>query len=140
MKKCFKCGKIKQIDEFYKHPEMKDGRFGKCKDCAKADSTKNRNDKIEKYRAYDTKRGNRQSLEYHKKHNAEFPNKYRATNMVYNAIRDGKLFREPCSICGKTEHIHAHHDDYAKPLNVRWLCPVHHSEWHKLNGKGKNRK
>jgi len=23
-------------------------------------------------------------------------------------------------------------------LNVRWLCPVHHSEWHKLNGDGLN--
>lgn len=32
-KVCFKCGKIKSIDEFYKHPKMKDGHFNKCKSC-----------------------------------------------------------------------------------------------------------
>lgn len=34
-KVCFKCGKIKSIDEFYKHPKMKDGHFNKCKERAK---------------------------------------------------------------------------------------------------------
>lgn len=28
-KVCFKCGKIKSIDEFYKHPKMKDGHFNR---------------------------------------------------------------------------------------------------------------
>jgi ribosomal protein S27AE len=42
-----------------------------------------------------------------------------------NAIRDGRLLREPCSECGATP-AQAHHDDYAKPLDVRWLCqPCH---------------
>lgn len=42
-KVCFKCGKIKSIDEFYKHPKMKDGHFNKCKECAKYASKHSKN-------------------------------------------------------------------------------------------------
>jgi len=34
---CFKCGKSKPITDFYKHPQMKDGRVNKCKPCNKND-------------------------------------------------------------------------------------------------------
>lgn len=36
-KKCFKCGKIKVLSDFYKHPMMEDGHVNKCKDCNKND-------------------------------------------------------------------------------------------------------
>ena len=45
------------------------------------------------------------------------------------AIKAGELVRRPCEKCGR-EPTHAHHDDYAKPLTVRWLCPQHHTELH----------
>lgn len=40
-KKCFKCNKIKCINEFYKHAKMSDGYLNKCKDCSKIDTVNN---------------------------------------------------------------------------------------------------
>lgn len=36
-KKCFKCGNVKPLIEFYKHPKMKDGHVNKCISCNKND-------------------------------------------------------------------------------------------------------
>jgi hypothetical protein len=49
-----------------------------------------------------------------------------------NYIKAGVLMKDNCEICGTNENIEAHHEDYTKPLDVRWLCRVHHREHHKL--------
>ena len=117
---------------------MADGHLNKCKKCTKNDVTKNRNNNAEYYREYDKKRGNRQDREYLKNYKKKYPNKYKAHTIINNALRDKKLFKEPCEICNTRKNLHAHHDDYMKPLNVRWLCAVHHKEWHSKNGEAKN--
>jgi len=137
-KNCFKCGESKKLSEFYKHSQMADGHVNKCKTCNKKDVANHRLINIDKIRAYDRERGSRQAKDYRDKYKNEFPIKYKARTIVSNSIRDGKLFREPCSICGREDTVHAHHDDYSKSLNIRWLCAAHHHQWHAKNGEGKN--
>lgn len=65
----------------------------------------------------------------------------RAHNLVDKAIARGKLIpAEACEECGTSgtmadgrSIIQAHHDDYNRPLDVRWLCQGCHHEWHKHN-------
>ena len=66
-----------------------------------------------------------------------------AQNIVEKAVAKGILISQPCESCGKTgamkdgrNVVQAHHDDYNKPLEVRWLCQPCHHEWHK-NHKAK---
>ena len=65
--------------------------------------------------------------------------KRKANEAVNNAVRDGKLIKpDMCSECGVAGRIHGHHDDYAKPMDVRWLCPACHKSWHAKHGEGAN--
>ena len=55
--------------------------------------------------------------------------KNQAHNMVNSAIHSGRLTKKPCEVCGELK-VHGHHDDYFKPLEVKWLCQKHHQEIH----------
>lgn len=111
---------------------MADGLLGKCKECTKRD-TKNRYvTSREKVRAYDKQREQTphrkaKKLEYQRRRRLTPEGK--ANMMVTNAIARGEIVPQPCEVCGDTS-AEAHHDDYSKPLEVRWLCFVHHREHH----------
>jgi len=64
----------------------------------------------------------------------------RSHNLVETAVQNGVLVPQPCEVCGSMAKmkdgrriIQAHHDDYNKPLSIRWLCRKCHYEWHKEN-------
>ena len=50
---------------------------------------------------------------------------------VQRALQRGLLTRGPCEIGGDCfGAIEAHHDDYSKTLDVRWICKSHHMRMH----------
>lgn len=53
-----------------------------------------------------------------------------ARKRVSRAVRLGRLVRQPCEVCGLSQ-AEGHHDDYDKPLQVRWLCAEHHRQHHR---------
>jgi hypothetical protein len=122
-KVCFKCGEAKQIDEFYRHKAMSDGHLGKCKECTKRDVSAN-------YRATQEPLRRAAALRYLRNRKRMHPEKFVAWVAVSNALRDGRLTKEPCKICGD-EKVQAHHHDYSKPLDIEWLCfRCHRNERH----------
>ena len=151
-KVCRSCGQIKEISEFYKHPKMADGHLNKCKECQKANSREARSKNIERYREHDRNRSNlphriearkqyqksERGKEAHSRASRlwakQHPNRRAAHHILSSALRDGKVIELPCFICGKKAH--AHHPDYDRPLDVIWLCPLHHKEAHMLIKKG----
>lgn len=55
--------------------------------------------------------------------------KVNARTNIRCRIWRGTMERKPCAVCGEPKS-HAHHHDYIKPLEVRWLCSKHHKEVH----------
>lgn len=155
MKQCKRCNEIKTLDEFYKHKGMADGHLNICKACKLDDAHQYRKENIERVREYDRERSRTtERIEYQKqyhqsdkgkeshkrateKYQETSPKKRAAHVMVGNAFRSGLLKKRPCEVCG-AENVHAHHDDYDKPMEVRFLCSRHHREWHRVHGEALN--
>lgn len=53
-----------------------------------------------------------------------------ARKKLHMAVKSGRIKKLPCSECGDPKS-QGHHDDYDKPLEVKWYCRKHHEEAHK---------
>jgi len=135
LKICNECEEVKLRTEFYKN---KYGYESKCKECKKVfrKEYNQRPEVIEKNREYQKK----WSREYYdrcpervqlsqKQWAFKNPDKVQAHLAVNEALRRGELKREPCVECGN-EVSQGHHPDYAKALEVIWLCSIHHNQLH----------
>lgn len=86
----------------------------------------------------DEKQFGRRVTERLKVVSAEEGKKRRAHSFVKKAVAYGFLKKPSiCSQCGKDAQIHAHHDDYEQPLEVKWLCGSCHKKLHGLVGHQK---
>ena len=133
-KRCFKCGRLLPKEQFYKHSQMADGRLGKCKECTRVDAHdcykgKTREQRLEYERKRNQgKQRKRNRAEYQRRSRAKNPEKSRARGRLQYAIEVGKIQRGKCEFEGSDcrGRIHAHHHDYSRALDVRWLCEYHH--------------
>ena len=154
-RKCKSCAERLELGEFYNHPLGKHGKDHICKICRRRQTKKNRNEKIEQYRAHDRKRGSlphrvqlRERLSEIYYQDGTFarakdrwvkrnPEKRKASFLLNRAIRSGLISRGKCVNCESMERVHGHHDDYSKPLDVVWLCatchPKHHAKMRENN-------
>ena len=90
---------------------------------------KNRDERIRQ--AVEWSKNNRDKRrKYSKKEYYADPIKTKARRDSSNAIRDKRLIPGPCEVCGSLK-VEGHHDDYNKPLDIRWLCKGHHQEVHR---------
>lgn len=107
------------------------GTAPNCRACYSARVRARYRENIENCRAYERKRAQdplrkERRREYNRRAKERNPERRAARVAVGNAIRDGRLVRQPCEVCG--DRGEAHHDDYARPLDVRWLCFRCHRE------------
>jgi len=144
---CKSCERKLPAGDFYA------SNLSRCKTCVKESVRANRREKADYYRAYDRKRYRddperaahckamgkttpmSERIERQRARRADDPQKFKARCAVNNAIRDGKIARgTECYFCGSAGSLHAHHEDYDHPLDVRWLCPSCHGKLHALKG------
>jgi len=68
-------------------------------------------------------------MRYRRRQAERWPQREQARKDALAAIRSGLLVRQSCERCS-AHPAHAHHDDYGKPLDVRWLCRPCHTAHH----------
>lgn len=52
-----------------------------------------------------------------------------ARQKLHQAVAKGTLIRpDICSKCKENKKVEAHHEDYSKPLEVKWVCRQCHSK------------
>lgn len=157
MRECKKCSSTQPIENFYFISKDNGHRSWKCKECTKADVRANYRNNLDYYKDYEKHRSMlphrvAARMEYQKTESGRIavssakarfrqrnPIKHKAHCALNNAVRDGRLEKmDCCEECGSGGRIHGHHDDYAKPLDVRWLCAACHRQWHAANSEAKN--
>ena len=115
-KRCSGCGRVLPVSEFYRTSRSSDGRHWQCKECQSKQARE----------AYEEGR----YLDQRVRECEANPRPRLARLCVRLALNAGRLTKpRHCSGCGRPDtecRIEAHHADYARPLDVIWLCTKCH--------------
>lgn len=119
-KLCAMCKETKPVEDFYPSKQTRDGRRSYCRKCwHEAPSIQ------EAYRRHRKSKKFHDNLQRRRRDDPEYRRKYLIRMFTGIAAQLGVITRQPCEVCGDPK-VQAHHTDYSKPLEVRWLCKVHH--------------
>ncbi len=62
----------------------------------------------------------------------KYRDRWRARKNLNYHLQVGNIIKAKyCDICGKEKKLQAHHDDYSKPLAVKWICSSCHGYIHR---------
>ncbi len=118
---CTRCGRVQPAGEFARDRSTPDGLRRICRTCAAA-----------LMRAWRTSPDGRDRFNATaRRYKAANPEKERARLALRRAVRAGRVRVHPCAVgIGCAGRLEAHHPDYARPLEVVWLCRRHHEALH----------
>ena len=146
MKYCPKCKTEKSRSDFGKDRREKSGLKSQCKACRAEYRASHKVEIAECNRGYGQthkveiaeQRRSPIRKESHKrsdkKRREQYPEKIKASQAVYVAIRDGKLIRpDTCEDCEEKKFVEGHHESYEEEnwLKVNWLCADCHRQLHR---------
>lgn len=140
--KCGTCKTYKPEGDFYIDVKTTSGVASVCKACHIKASMRTRDkDNARETNAAHMRRARKENpdkfrerdREASKKKRQKSPEKVAARAAVNNAIKRGEIVKpSACEQCGKEKRLTGHHDDYSKPLTVRWLCYSCHGKEHRV--------
>ena len=137
VKHCRWCTVTKSLDDFYAHPQMRDGYLNKCRECVKAYTRGRHHEKMADpvWREGERARGRKKYRDSGWMWRKVDPVRKAARTAVASAVSRGDMVPpEHCGDCGhdfSEFRREGHHADYSRPLEVVWLCALCHGKRHR---------
>jgi hypothetical protein len=114
---CHKCGESYPEEFFILDKHSHGGRRNLCSECNKL-----------KCRTFRKRHPENWFARYN---DPDEKKKIFARSYVRMKVKRGTMKREDCELCGATEKITSHHENYDQPFNVNWLCRPCHDALHR---------
>lgn len=140
--KCGTCKIYKPVSEYYEDGKTVAGIASVCKACHTKGciATRDRDNArqanvlyMRRARVKDPEKFRERERLSAEKKRQNSPQKVAARNAVNAAVKRGELLKPTdCEMCGQQRKVAGHHDDYSKPLQVRWLCAACHGKEHRV--------
>lgn len=140
--KCGRCKVFRPESEFYQDGKTAAGIASQCKACHSEGNLRTRNrdnarernaEHMRRARAADPEKFQARERVAASKKRQNHPDRVAARQALNNAVKRGDVVRpSACESCAAPGRVTGHHDDYSKPLQVRWLCHSCHGREHRV--------